>query len=204
MIRILTAAAIALFALNACETTIPEDPEPVVEAMGEAQFAAALRGAKAETDPYSGERKLTRLVNNEGLAPDQRARALYARATQRWKKTYDKVGAKSDFDEYVRLYPSATFANNARIEAGYVQTELRAAESRLQTLQTLRDWFDDTWALGKRDEAAARYKRSGLTPEPHQLYALRASGYICSGSGAKKVHNYGPLTSELQTLYWCS
>lgn len=203
MIRICLSALLAAAALSACETVEEAPPAPVVEVMGESQFASALRGAKADVDPFSGERKLSQLVNNSALAPDQRARALYARAGQRWKKTFNKVGAKADFDEYARLYPSATFANNARIESGYVNTEIRASQSRLQGLQTLRDWFDDTWALGKRDEAASRYKRSGLTPEPHQTYQLRATGYFCQGTGNSKVHNYGPLTPEVQNLYWC-
>jgi len=203
MIRISISAVLAATLLVACETTEAPPPEPVVQAMSEAKFASALRGAKADVQPFSGEQKLTLLINNPGLAPDQRARALYARAGQRWKKTFDKAGAKSDFDEYARLYPSATFANNARIESGYVQTEISAAQSRLQGLQTLRAWFDDTWSLGKRDEAAARYKRSGLTPEPLQVYWLQATGYLCNGSGAKKLHNYGPVTPEIQNLYWC-
>lgn len=203
MTKLLLSAGLAASLLVACETAEPAPPQPVVEVMSEAQFSSALRGAKADVSPFSGERKLTLLVNNSALASDQRARALYARASQRWKKTFDKVGAKSDFDEYVRLYPSATFTNNARIESGYVQTEIHAAQSRLQSLQTLRDWFDDTWALGKKDEAASRYKRSGLTPEPHQVYQLRSTGFLCEGSGNSKLHNYGPLTSEIQNLYWC-
>ena len=200
MIRSVILGAVVLSAVSGCKTT---PAEPVLEPMGEAQFASALRAAKADINPYYGEKKLSLLVDNETLAPDQRARALYARAGQRWKKTADKAGAKADFDEYVRLYPDATFANNAKIESGYVFTEMRAAESRLQSLQTLRDWFDDTWSLGKWDDAAARYRRSGLTPEPHQVYALHSTGYLCEGSGAKKLYNYGALTAEIQNLYWC-
>ena len=204
MNRISIIAAFAVSILAACETVVDEAPPPVVvEVMSETQFSSALRSANADTNPFSGEQKLTALVNNNALSADQRGRALYARAQLRWKKTFDKAGAKSDFDEYARLYPSATFANNSRIESGYVQTELSAAQSRLQGLQTLRDWFDDTWTLGKRDEAAARYRRSGLTPEPHQVYQLQSTGYLCQGSGAKKLHNYGPVTTEIQNLFWC-
>ena len=171
--------------------------------MTEVEFSDALSEAKADSAPFSGERKLTTLIDSDRVTPDQRARALYARASLRWKKTFDKTGAKSDFDEYVRLYPTAQFAESARVEAGYVQTEIRGAQSRLQTLQTLRDWFDDTWSLGKREEAAMRYYRSGLTPEPHQVYQLRAMGFLCQGAGTKKVHNYGPITPDIRDLYWC-
>lgn len=203
MSRTFLFAVLSIGMLAACETVDAPPPEPIAAPMSEAEFSAALQSAKSDTNPYYGEQKLTALVNNQAASPDQRARALYARAGQRWKKTGNKVGAKSDFDEYVRLYPTATFTNNARIESGYVQTEIRAAQSRLQTLQTLRDWFDDTWALGKKDEAVFRYKRSGLTPEPHQIYLLRSTGYLCENSGNSKLHNYGPLTSEIQNLYWC-
>ncbi len=194
--------AVAAVLLSACETA-EIVTEPAIGPMSEAEFAGALQSAKSEPNPFDGERKLTSLVDNPGVNPEQRSRALYARATQRWKKTYDKVGAKADFEEYVRLYPAGAFTNNAKYEAGYVQAELRAAEGRLQTLQTLRAWFDDTWSLGRREEAASRYRRSGLTPEPHQVYALRAKGFLCEGSGNLKVHHYGPLTPEIQNLYWC-
>lgn len=207
MKRISIFCASALILLNACETTEAPEPEPapppVVQSMSEAQFASALRSAEADANPYSGEQKLTQLVNNTSLTSDQRARALYARGSQRRTKSFDKIGAKADFDEFARLYPSSPYANNARIESGYVQTEMQDAQSRLRTLQTLPEWFDDTWSLGKRDEAAARYRRSGLTPDPHQVSALRATGFLCEGSGAKKVHNYGPLTADIQNLYWC-
>ena len=186
----------------ACETT-EVVTEPAATPMTEAEFDAALKNAKASTDPYAGERTLTALIDQPGASADQKSRALYARATQRWKKTFDKAGAKSDFDKYVELYPDGVFTNNARYESGYVQNELQAARSRLQTVQTLRAWFDDNWVLGNRAEAASRYRRSGLTPEPHQVYQLRATGFICQNSGNLKVHNYGPLTPELQDLYWC-
>ena len=195
--------ALSLAVLVACETVEEAPPEPVIVPMSEAEFSSALQSAKAATNPYSGERELSVLVDSPTVSPDQRSRALYARGTQRWKKTNDKAGAKSDFDEYVELYPAAAFTNNARLESGYVQAEIRAAQARLQTLQTLRDWFDDTWALGKKEEAVSRYRRSGLTPEPHQVYKLRSTGFLCEGMGNSKLHNYGPLTSEIQNLFWC-
>jgi len=194
--------AFTLLAIAACETTEVEAPPPVV-AMSEAQFASALSAAKRDADPYAGEKKLTYLVQNNQLAADQRARALYARATQRWKKSSNKAGALADFDEFGRRYPSNTLANNARIERGYVQNEVTAIQRRMQGLQTLDQWFDDAWSLGERDKAAARYKKSGLSPEKHQAYAMERTGYICRGSGAKSVHNYGPRHSHVNNLYWC-
>lgn len=198
----LAASALLFCAMLAgCKTT--DVVEPPLAPLTEDAFVAQLKAAKADTNPFSGEQKLTELIEYPAITPDQHARALYARATQRWKKTHDKPGAQSDFREYIEKYPSGTFTTNAGYEVLYVEAEMAAAESRLLTLQTLRAWFDDTWALGKRDEAANRYRRSGLTPEPHQLYQLRATGYVCQGAGNSKLHNYGPLTSEIQDLYWC-
>jgi len=192
---------VAAFLLAGCKTAEPA--APVIIPMTAIEFDASLSDATADEAPYSGERKLTELVESPRVSPVQRAEALYARGHLRWKKTHDKIGAKADFDEYVQLYPSGAFTNNARYEAGYVDTEIHAAKMRLQTVQTLRDWFDDSWALGKREEAAARYKRSRLTPEPHQIYQLRATGFLCEGTGNSKLHNYGPLTPEIQNLFWC-
>lgn len=202
MRRLMLSLAIASAALAGCKTT-EVLTEPAVGPMPEAEFSTALQNAKAHANPYMGEQHLTALIHSKAVNAEQRSRALYARATQRWKKTSDKAGAKTDFDEYVRSYPSGAFANNASYESGYVRNELQSAEARLRTVQTLRAWFDDTWSLGRRDEAASRYRRSGLTPEPHQIYALRAKGFLCEGSGAMKVHHYGALTTEIQDLYWC-
>lgn len=194
-----TVAAIGVM-FAACET-VP--PEPVIVMMSDAEFDSALKAAKSDVAPFSSERKLTALIDSERATPEQRSCALYARAGVRWKKTQNKIAAKSDFDEYIRLYPDGVFTNNARIESGYVQNEITAVRSRLQTIQTLRDWFDDTWALGNWDEAAFRYRRSRLTPEPHQIYQLRATGFLCENTGNLKLHTYGPLTPEIQNLYWC-
>ena len=193
-------AACAVIA--ACETTGPVS-EPVIVPMTDAEFSAALEGAKAAANPFSGEQQLTELVESKAVNAEQRAQSLYARATHRWKKTSDKAGAKVDFEEYIQLYPEGAFTKNAGYEVLYVDAEIAEAEARLLTLQTLRAWFDDTWALGRRDAAAARYRRSGITPEPHQVYALRSTGYLCQGTGNLKLHNYGPLTSDIQDLYWC-
>ena len=200
MKRQLLALALASGVITACETT---PPEPVIVPMTDAEFAAALESAKADANPFSGEQKLTAIIDSKAVGEAQREQALYARATQRWKKTSDKAGAKADFDTYLQFYPSGAFTKTATYEVLYVEAEIAEAEARLLTLQTLRTWFDDTWALGDRDAAAARYRRSGLTPEPHQVYALRSTGYLCQGSGNSKLHNYGPLTSEIQDLYWC-
>jgi len=202
MIRALVTVFASMLFLAACETTTVEAPPPVTP-MSAAQFDSALSAAKRNTDPFASEQSLTYLVDNPQLAADQRARALYARATQRWKKSGNKTGALADFDEFIRLYPSNAFARNARTERGYVQNEIAAIQRRMQGLQTLDQWFDDAWSIGERDKAAARYKLSGLSPEKHQAYAMERTGYICRGSGAKPVYTVGPRHSHVNNLYWC-
>ena len=202
MIRRLLAFALVSAAVSACETTSPAR-EPVIAPMTDVEFSAALESAKANPNPYSGEQKLTELIESKAIGEAQRGEALYARATHRWKKSTDKAGAKADFEKYLKLFPEGAFTKTATYEVLYVEAEIAEAETRLLTLQTLRAWFDDTWAIGQRDAAAARYRRSGLTPEPHQVYALRSTGYLCQGTGNSKLHNYGALTSDIQDLYWC-
>lgn len=202
MIRALVFAFATMLFLAACETTTVDAPPPVTP-MSAAQFDSALSAAKRNADPYAGEKSLTYLVGNTQLSSDQRARALYARATQRWKKSGNKTGALADFDEFLRLYPTNAFARNARSERGYVQNEIYAIQRRTQGLQTLDQWFDDTWSLGQRDKAVARYKKSGLSPEKHQVYAMERTGYLCRGSGAKPVYTVGPRHSHVNNLYWC-
>ncbi len=197
----------ALFFFAACETTprAPE-PDPLPAAMTESSFNAALASAKAYRNPYQAERQLSAILARRDLNTDMRARALFERGSLRRQGAANMKGAIADFDEMLRLAPSHSWANNARIERGYAQDWIKQLEQFRRTgrLQTIAAWFDDAWMMGERDKAAARYQRSGLSPTAKQVTQLTQTGYLCKGSGAGgALHKYGPPRSDLQNMFWC-
>lgn len=166
-------------------------------------FADVLKSAQSHPNAYIGEVWISELLSDDALTSQQQARTLYARAQHRWKKSSNRVGAWQDFSQFTKLYPDDLYATNAGIEARYVETEITRIETRMEELQTLSAWFADAWALGLRDEAAARYKRSGFLPEPVEIDQLKAAGYICDAPSSGVPKGYTAVTQEAQTLYWC-
>lgn len=197
------ALSIAILFFVACETT-PTDTVPA--AMTESSFNAALASAKAYHNPYQAERQLSAILSRQDLTRDMRARALFERGSLRRQGAANMTGSIQDFDDMLRISSSHPLANNARIERGYAQEWIKQLEQFRRTgrLQTIAAWFDDAWRLGERDKAAARYRRSGLSPTAEQVTQLTQTGYLCKGSGAGGVlHKYGPPRSDLQTVFWC-
>ena len=176
---------------------------PKPDLSGETTYKDVLKAAENHPNVYIGETWITELLNDKSLTPKQHARVLYARAQHRWKKSSNKVGAWQDFTKFTELYPEDIYARNAGIEAGYVNTEIGYINARMEHLQTLSDWFDDSWQLGKRAEAAARYKRSGFVPEPEELKVLQAAGYVCESGVRGAPSGYNPVSSDASNLHWC-
>ena len=168
-----------------------------------ATLADVLTAASAHPNVYTGEEWFTELLADKTLTQKQHARALYARAQHRWKKSSNRIGAWQDFTEFTKRHAQDPYANNARIEAGYVKTEIDRIETRMQELQTLSVWFEHAWQLGMRDEAAGRYKRSGFAPEPQEIQQLQAAGYICVAEAGSAPIGDTRVTSEHPNLYWC-
>lgn len=176
---------------------------PKPELSAEASFTDLLQAAKDHPNAYIGEQWLTELLEDDALTEQQHAQTLYARAQHRWKKSSNKIGAFEDFTSFTELYPEDRYANNAGIEAGYVNDQIVHIEARMENLQTLSQWFEDAWQLGQRDYAAARFKRSGLAPEPEEIARFRQAGYICDFEEGEVPEGYGRVTSETPNLYWC-
>lgn len=166
-------------------------------------FADVLAAAQNHPNVYTGETWLTELLQEPTLTEKQHARALYARAQHRWKKSSNRIGAWQDFTEFTKRHPSDPYARNAGIEAGYVKIEIDRIEKRMQDLQTLSVWFEDAWLLGKHAEAAGRYQRSGLEPEPQEIEQLHAAGYICLLSTETKVREETRVTLASAEMTWC-
>ena len=196
----LAALLATAFIVGACETS----PPPAPTAMDPAGYGEIMRLAQANPSPAAVDRDLTVLLSRNTLSDDQKAQAYHLRATKRWRGGFNKPGALDDFTAFLRLRPADPKAANARIEQGHVQTEMRGHQQRLRSLQTLPAWFDDKVAMGGLPEAAARYRKSGLTPTDGQTYTLREAGYICAGgSGGQAVHRYGPVPAYAARLVWC-
>lgn len=191
-----------LLVLAACETT---PPPPT--AMDTATYAETMRRAGANPSAVAVDRDLSVLLARSDLSEDQQARIHLLRARKRWRGGYNKPGALADFKAFLRLLPLDPEAAGARIEKGHVRTEIRGHQQRLAGLQTLSAWFDDKLAMGALDEAAVRYRKSGLTPTDNQVYVLREAGLICAGgaggSGGAPVHQHGTRPAYAANLVWC-
>ena len=173
---------ILLLGFAACET-VP--PEPEIVEMSQAGFDEVFTRAQSNPSPASVDKALSELLNRTDLSEMQRAEALYLRADKRWRGKFNAPGAASDYERFLQMRPLDSKAADARRHQGS-------------------KWFDDKVIMGAFPEAAARYRRSGLTPTERQTYTLREGGYICSGGSAgQRVHKYGPTPSYAAGLVWC-
>ena len=187
--------------VNGDQSRLAVQPKPNLSA-GE-DFAEILTAATDHPNVYTGEAWLSELLEDPSLTPKQHARALYARAQHRWKKSSNRLGAWQDFTEFAERHPTDPYANNARIEAGYVKIEIDRIKKRMQSLQTLSVWFEDAWQLGMRAEAAVRYQRSGFRPEPQEIQQLHAAGYICLVPAQSDARQDTRVTVADANLTWC-
>lgn len=187
--------------LTACETT----PPPAQ--MAQAKFENILEQAKSNPSPVSADKMLTSLLDGEVLDDLQRAELHYSRAFKRWHGGLNKPGAISDFEAFGQLNPLDSRARLVNANRAKIGTEILAHEGRLAGLQTLPAWFDDQVAMGHLKEAAARYRKSGLTPTDGQVHILREGGYVCvggvSGAGEGNLHTYGNVPAYAADLVWC-
>ncbi len=188
-----------LGALSACETVPDAAPE-----MEQAGFEQVMARAASNPSPAAIDRDLTALLARTELSDDQKAKVYRLRGEKRWRGGFNKPGAVEDFDSFLALRPADQEVANVRTERRSAQSEISNHQQRLRGLQTLPAWFDDKVAMGEIAEAAARYRKSGLTPTDRQVYTLREAGYICTNaSGGEAIHRYGALPAYAASLAWC-
>lgn len=167
-------------------------------------YEALLAEAKAHENPVAYEAALTSILNRTDLTDYQRGKTLFERATRRWKDGMDKLGAIEDFEAILAIDANHPFANNAKIEMGWAGDEIIWIEQQHEDLQTISEWFDGVFSLGRHDEAVARYRKSGISPTPAQVEIMMAFGYICEDRpDAPKLHHFGPERPDLADLHWC-
>lgn len=196
-LKLLLPAAAAVLLLAAGCATLPADPGPPPETVVDA--------AIADANPYHAIEVLTGLLARTGLAPEQRAEALYHRASIRRQAGDDRRGAIADFEEMLALAPEHPLASRARTELDFTRKDIAAIEASHDRLLTLSQWFDGMWALGEHDVAAARIQRSGLAPNQGQAEKLLAAGYVCPDDDPEsRLHVYGEPHEYLIGLKWCS
>ncbi|KCZ89507.1 hypothetical protein [Hyphomonas johnsonii] len=187
--------AFALF-LAACATPPPVETGP--------PFESVMVEAKGEANPYKADAVLTGLLERQTLTDDQRARALYARGSLRRQDGDDRRGAVEDFKAMLALAPAHPLGPNAREELEFAETDVETIEAGLQRMLSLSQWFDSMWVLGAHDEAAARYRKSGISPNPAQLADLAQAGFVCMGDETgDKVYTVGDRRDDLEDAYWC-
>ncbi len=191
----LRALVVAVF-LAGCASAPPADMGPA--------FDVAMSEAKSDANPYEADKTLTALLDRSDLSTDQRARALYARGSLRRQASDDRPGAVKDFEAMLKLAPDHALVQNAKEELAFAEADVETIETGLKRMLTLSQWFDSKWVLGEHDEAAKRYRKSGLSPNEVQVGKLRAAGYLCeSEAGEAPVYTVGDTRADLENLHWC-
>lgn len=186
------------FGATAC-ATVPPTMDPVA-------FQTELTLIDTNPSALSVDKQLTRLLARTDLTVEQRAMALLARGNKRLDMKLNIPGAIEDFDAYLVLSPNSPRAATVNRRKLFASEEIEAAERRLAQLQNLSDWFDDKVLMGDIAAGAARYRTSGLTPNPVQLYLLRESGYVCRPEEAvesEPVHRHGDVPDHVEGAVWC-
>ena len=119
--------------------------------------------------------------------------------------------AKSDTNPYeadktlTALLDRSDLSTDQRARALYARGSLRrqASDDRPGAVN-LSQWFDSKWLLGEHDEAAARYRKSGISPNESQVGKLKAAGYLCEDQdGGAPVYTVGDTRPDLENIYWC-
>ncbi|WP_018147438.1 hypothetical protein [Henriciella marina] len=208
MRSLLIAAIGAAALLTACET-VPEQVN-----MDPASFQSAVSDANSAWHPYASVQKLTQILNTQTLSPAQRARVQYERGRIRTESAIELPDAIQDLRAASSINATPADGDAAPVAASIPDTapliriaeaKLNAARGRLNGLQTLPEWFDDKVATSAVAEAAERFRKSGLAPDPFDAGLLEAGGYLCRSSSAGRGEwNYGENISHLSDLDWCT
>ena len=183
---------------TAC-ATVPATMDPVA-------FQTELTLIDTNPSALSVDKQLTKLLARTDLTEDQRAMALLARGNKRLDMKLNIPGAIEDFDAFLALSPESPRTTTVNRRKLFATEEVEAAERRLAQLQNLTDWFDDKVLMGDIAAGAARYRKSGLTPNPLQLYLLRESGFVCAPIeevGSEPVHRHGDVPEHVEGAVWC-
>lgn len=202
--------AIVVFGLAACET-IPATMDPVL-------FDAELSQIDEIPSVASVERTTANFLTRTDLTPTQRANIVFLRAEKRLESRFNLPGAVADFEAFIAAIPEDPRVATAERRKIFATSEIDHAQRRLARLQNLPDWFDDKVLMGDIAAAAARYRKSGLTPNEFHVFLLREAGFICAGSSddtasteamsdpaseRSLVHNFGTMRDDVKGAVWC-
>jgi hypothetical protein len=193
-------AGLGALVLAACETG-PGTPAE----MDAAAFETAVSDAGDAWHPYASVASLNKLIEEHALSAEQKARALYRRGRIRTEARIQLPQAIEDLTEAGTLAPTRSFGPTVATLLEQARTDLDAARGRLSGLQNLPNWFDDKVAAGELDEAAHRFRESGLSPDPIDAGLLEAAGYLCRKAlGNSDDWQFGDDNEHLKKLEWCS
>lgn len=194
MIKLLLSATASALILAACATSAPdvvspvETPasvEPIVPvapsrielAMGTVDTLVADGNTQTAID------RLTQLLGDETLAPDDTASVLLKRADLRASgQGYDLMGAISDYTQVLDNYSTSSAAGSARQKLDVANGEATSLNFLLAQPETSRSQrFESHFRLGQHNEALDLMLSSGLIPDNDDLIAMYQIGYLCSG-----------------------
>lgn len=191
MIR-LSLATVSLAVLAACATTEPVDtadavaPPAEVADIADSPFALAMDTVStlsASGNEQAAIDRLTQLLGDATLTPEQYQTALETRAALRYGEGNDVWGAISDYEtllslegltaEQVASYEDAL--NTARGEA--TSTNFMLEQGELSRTER----FELMFRLGEHQKAVDYMLENNLTPSNAHLIDLYQMGYLCEG-----------------------
>jgi hypothetical protein len=202
--------AVVALGLSACET-VPATMDPEL-------FESQLSRIDDNPSVAAIENRTATLLARTDLTPNQRANVLFLRAEKRLDSRFNLPGAIIDFDAFIAAMPEDPRVAMAERRTIFATSEIDQAQRRLARLQNLPDWFDDKVLMGDVTAAAARYRKSGLTPNESHVYLLREAGFICEAASvdtansesatdptveSSPVHNFGTLRDDVKGAVWC-
>lgn len=192
MIRKILTASVSALVLSACATTttpgVPAETEAAAISVPEAKSAIELAMGTVDELVSAGNSqkaldRLTQLLGDETLAPDDLASVLVRRGDLRASaQGFDLMGAISDYAQVIDRYPTSSAALAARAKLDVANGEATSLNFLLAQPETPRGQkFESHFRLGQHDEALDLMLTSGLVPNNDHLIAMYQIGYLCVG-----------------------
>jgi len=194
MIRTLLTATASAFVLVACATTTPAVEAPVeTPEAAEVEVPPTLTRVDlamttvdelvAAGNTQTAIDRLTQLLGDASLTPDESAAILVRRAELRSSDTgYDLMGAIADYGQVLDKYPTSQVAGDVQSKLDFANGEATSLNFLLAQPETPRGQkFESHFRLGQHNEALDLMLSSGLKPSNDYLIAMYQIGYLCAG-----------------------
>lgn len=180
--RSLFAASILLFA-GACASTTTDTAPTTQQAVVPNSFDLAMStvdGLVAAGNEQIAIDRLTQLLGNPDLTPDELAATLMRRGELRYGDGDDLMGAIQDFEELTARYPDSALVESAELLLEDAVMEHNALTNHMMVggLSPTEE-FEILFRLGRHQDAADLMLSRNLQPGNGYLVDMYQVGYLC-------------------------